>query len=810
MIRTFVMLAVLVVVGPALGTAAEETIIPIPNGGFEEGLEGWSIPDGEGMASLSTEQAATGQHSLKVVDRDPVNGSNATATRVRIEERGVYELRGKVYPVSGSGLGIYVRLRAANGDDAAPADPFQRGLGGSRKQWEPFALTVYVMEAPAYLELWIHSYSHAKVEAYLDDLHFVAFGTESLKPPWEGQYKLRAEDVDRLTPADVVGPDGLVYPNWTKCGVQGGIPDVPVVTRIEDHGGRAGDDADDAGALDAACRAAGEAGGGAVLLGEGTYYLDRPVTVRHNGVVIRGAGADKTRVIFRYAVPESGAAFYSPAPGARVGPGTRIELHCRPKGLEKMSVMLDETLIKTWERGAHSGNTFSMALWARDAIAKVPDGDYTLRGVGEYADGSRAVCELPVVIDSTFRDTAPLPSSRAAITFEGAGWAGPRVPLTRDGKRGDMVLEVEDGSAFAAGDRVLIDGPATARWKALTKNECRGGLYRRYEVIVESVDANTLAVNQPLRIDFPIIDGSYVQVMDPIEGCGIEDLYIEQTEDLWITTVLFSQAWNCWARGVTVRMCGRNPVYGYMAKWCEIRDCVFDDAWFKGGGGTAYAGWEVAWDCLMEGVETFKLRHAPLFQWAASGCVIRKSVFHESDAQWHSGWTNENLMEQCVVESVTGNGGYGYGMWASPPEDTAHGPNGPRNVVYNCDVSSERDGLWMGGMNEGWMILYNRFVVGKGPGVFAKTASFDHTIRGNVFVLKDGTSPMVMLATPDCSGTELTGNVLYGGNGELADGLAEAELGEGNAAMPLQDAARPMPAVPSIYEWQQANVRGGD
>ena len=39
--------------------------------------------------------------------------------------------------------------------------------------------------------------------------------------------------------ADVIGPDGIVYPNWTQCGIEGGIPSVPTRTRIEEHGGRA-------------------------------------------------------------------------------------------------------------------------------------------------------------------------------------------------------------------------------------------------------------------------------------------------------------------------------------------------------------------------------------------------------------------------------------------------------------------------------------------------------------------------------------------------------------------------------------------
>jgi hypothetical protein len=128
-------------------------------------------------------------------------------------------------------------------------------------------------------------------------------------------------------------------------------------------------------------------------------------------------------------------------------------------------------------------------------------------------------------------------------------------------------------------------------------------------------------------------------------------------------------------------------------------------------------------------------------------------------------------------------------------------------VVYNCDVSSPKAGVWMGGMNENWLILYSRFVVEKGPGVFAKTTSFDHIIKGNVFVLKDGSSPMVHLATADCIGTEIIGNILSGGNGQFVAGPGKAEVLKDNRALALQDALRPTPAVPSIYEWQKQSAR---
>jgi len=802
--RTFLWLIALFAATAFSVAAQQEIVLPIPNGGFEQGLKGWQIPEGEGMCTLSDEQAASGKYSLKVVDTHPKNGSDARATRIPIKGAGAFELRGKYYPVSGSGLGIYVRILDKDGRVLNADSSHLRGLGGTDKQWRSFALPLYTSEDAAYLELWIHSYSHAKVEAYLDDFEFVSLGDKGMKPPWEGQYKIRPEQTDRLTPADVVGPDGIVYPNWTKCGVQGGIPEVQAVAKIEDFGGRADDDADDSPALSQACEAAGRKGGGAVLLGAGTYYLDRPVTVRHDNVVIRGQGADKTKLIFRYAVPENGVGFYTPAPGSRVGKNTRLEMHCRPTGLMKMTMMVDEVVVGTWARSTHSGNTFAYARYGRHVLGKLPDGPHTLQGLAEYRDGSKLTGEIPIILDSSFDDRQAVPDSRAAITFAGTGWAGPKLKLAEDGKRGATTLTLESVEGLQPGDCILIDGPATERWKKLTRSACKWGTYRRYEVVVEKIEGHKITINQPLRIEFPAIDGSYVQKIVPIQRCGVEDFYLEQTENLWISSVVFYHGWNCWARGVTVKKCGRFPVYGSMAKWCEIRDCVFDDAWFKGGGGTAYTGWEHSWDCLMENIETFKMRHAPLFQWAASGCVIRKGLFHESDGQWHSGWTNENLIEQCVIESVRGHGGYGFGMWASPPEDTAHGPNGPRNVVYNCDVTSQRQGLWMGGMNENWLILYNRFVVDAGQGVFAKTASFDHIIKSNVFVLKDQKSPMVFLATPDCIGVEVVGNKLYGGNGKFVDGLGKPAVLEANEAFPLGEAPRPEPKVPSIYEWEKA------
>ncbi len=777
-----------------------ETPIAIPNGGFEDGPQGWTFGPEGGMGEISTAQAAAGQHSLKVTDRDGKKGSDISSERLSIPGRGVYILHGQYFAVSGGGLGMYIKFFDAQGQ-ALPPD-YSTGLQGSDPGWQDFSLTAYGPENAATLQLWLHSYDSAKVEGYVDNLSLGY--KKTIAPPWAGQYKLKPEETARLTPADVVGPDGIVYPNWKRTGVRGDIPQVETKATIEQFGGRADDEIDDSAALDAASRSVGEAGGGAVQLSAGTYYLDQPVTIRHSGVVIRGVGADQTKVIFRYRIPDPGAVFFGLKAGDTLGAKTRLLLHCRPQGVEKMRIELGGVVLRDWVRSLHSGNTFECAANPDKALEKLADGEYELKGVGEYADGHKNETALRVRLQKDWVDEKPLPATNSAITFLGQGWDGEKIKLTQDGRRGDLQLEIADASTFKPGDCVYIEGPATERWKKLTTNACRWGIYRTYATVVEKVEGNRLHLEQPLRIDFPLIDESFVRKLAPIYRCGVEDLYLEQTEDLWITTVTFYQAWDCWAKGVRVRKCGRNPVYGSFAKWCTIRDCVFDDAWFKGGGGTAYAGWEKCWDSLTEHLETFKFRHAPLYQWSASGNVIRQSVFHDSDAQWHSGWTNENLFEECVIESVTGNGGYGFGMWASPPEDAAHGPNGPRNVIYNCSVTSPKDGLWMGGMNENWLVLYNRFAVQQGCGITAKTASFDHLIKGNVFVLENSKEPLLKLLSPDCLGVELTDNVLYGGNGQLCMGMTQPALVERNDIRPLdKNAPRPTPAVASIYEWQQ-------
>lgn len=559
-------------------------------------------------------------------------------------------------------------------------------------------------------------------------------GTEAGKPmrvsipPWPSQYKLKPEDRDKLTAADVVGPDGVVYPNWTQVGVQGGIPDVPVAARLDDLGVKPETDISDV--LSNVCNEVGARGGGAVLIGKGVFYLDKRIVIRQNGVVIRGSGRDATRLVFRYSV---------------VNPS-----------------------------------------------AKAPDdpGFFSF-GVG-------------------------------AINFNG-GWGGKagtwkKTTLAADARRGDMTLELKPGSDVRVGDKFVICAwqfPEAAR-SMCSYEWCRMNAYE-----VQAIEGCKVTIRQPLRIDYPM-NKTFLQPIHAVERCGVEDMTIEHTCKLGYHSVSSQFAWNCWVRRVKVVRTGRSGVHFVASKWCEVRDCEFDSS-HDTGGGSAYGGFSKGWDCLVENVVWRNYRHAPVVQFGAQGNVFRNCVSDGSDAQWHAGWSAENLYENCVINSRKPftdppderGGGYGYGMYTTGSSDKSHGPNGPRNVVYNCDVVSPWDGVWGRGASENWLFLHNRFVVGNGPGFAADGGFFDAIVRHNTFVLRDKNWPMLVLETPDCVGFEVIDNTLYGGNGRVVDGAVAPAVEKGNRALPAvtvdRDApgfpSRPVADPPSIYEWQRKQAR---
>lgn len=806
---------------------ANDDFVTIRNAGFEDGFAHWNRAGDGGMSLVMQEAARTGAFGLRVSDESETSGSSLVSERFPVKGGLMYQLRFYSRMISGKGIAVYLRFYK----DGEKIDQHAREVGEA-EEWRPRTLEVVAPEGSDEADIWIHSYNKALVKADFDD--FAVIGREMKEaPPWAPTYKIRPEEKDRLTEADIPGPDGLVYPDWRMAGRRNDASgDLPVLMSAEDFAPRQGENISDL--LREGIRKAREAGGGILQIPEGTFYLDEALVVKGDNTWIRGAGMGKTRLLFREHIPAGTLQWFNWADtGKTAGPDTVLEVRANPRGLRRVALLHNGEVLHEMVRQANAswGNRFALRLDGKLLIEQLGTGEFVLEAVAEYADAPEVRREFPVSL-SEEADAGVSPDHHAAFIFAGRGLYGDPVLLAADAVRGTRVLMLPEGHGLRVGERIALEAPATPRWNALVGNQARWGTYRANQYEVVGVDGERVTLNQPLRIDFPVIDGAFVRRIGVLSGGGVEDFSLEQVrktdttglekeplimwypiEDLWTGGITFNYVWDGMIRNVEIRNAGRNPVYLTKSKFCEIRDCRVDGALFLGNGGTGYAGLERSYDCLIDGLETHGLRHSPNVQWSASGNVIRNGRFFGSDAQWHAGWTSENLFENNRIvlrEEDMANGAYGHAFYASGPDSRIHGPQGPRNVVYGNDVEAPHGGIYMLGGNEAWIIAYNRFVIEKGYAVSGKLKSFDHIIRNNVFLIRSPSDPAILFRSPNCTGIELVDNVFYGPIKTAAGfqgGYGKFLVEKGSRIEPLPADGglppKPEPPVESIYLWQK-------
>ncbi len=118
----------------------------------------------------------------------------------------------------------------------------------------------------------------------------------------EGQDLWRSELYPEDWSPDFEGPEGRFLHDFSYAGYRGGGvqfgQDLPalVIDAVADHGADPSGQSDVSGALQGAIDAAAEAGGAIVFLPAGLYRLDNPVTISASRIVLRGEGAEKTRL----------------------------------------------------------------------------------------------------------------------------------------------------------------------------------------------------------------------------------------------------------------------------------------------------------------------------------------------------------------------------------------------------------------------------------------------------------------------------------------------------------------------------------
>lgn len=664
---------------------------------------------------------------------------------------------------------------------------------------------------------------------------------------WFWDFQLKEEKPRRLLepelfqPGDSLsmrGPDGIFYPDFTRAGVSERRPPKTVFA-ARDFGALPGDDRDDAAGIQKAVDAAAKNGEGIVQLEAGEYWLDGKVYITADRIVIRGAGRGKTRLVSR--PRPSGLQIMNFAPGNRIGGNTRLELYFPWKKCTAVSLLFDGKELGRWEIpaaaeaekfdsteaylksvGFRKDRGFSVSqadpavgrivLQPREYLSKLAAGPcrLTLKTTGYQGEAVQETFNFQVTPAQGYT------KDHSLLHFEGNEFTATasRMPLAADMKRGEVEVELaSDHRLTPECEYIFLNAPVNTEWDRLAHTPLAWGKMRRNAFRILRREGKKLTLADPSRVPFFAAEGAFATAFFPIRFCAAEGFTIEQQgkiqRDFQLNAISFQAAADCEARNLEVIKAGVWPVRFSYVIHCAFTDSVLRGAHFPRSL-LSYAGFEYGTHCLMERIETFDLRHAPLLNWCCSGCVIRDSVFHNSDAQFHSGYCLENLIEQCRIIETTGKfSSYGFAFYSTPFNDGMHGSCGPRNVIYNCDARSRRSSIYLGGNNFQWRIVYNRFLADSGPGIIARLNCRDNIIRGNVFTLKDAAWPLLFNEYLENSGCEFVDNTILGGNGKLLGGVAAEFQQSGNCFLPVNDTApSPSAPVPSLYLWQKEQKAG--
>jgi hypothetical protein len=579
---------------------------------------------------------------------------------------------------------------------------------------------------------------------FLLALLLAASACSSSEAPWPSQYHISPWETDRLTAADVVGPDGIAYPDFTKAGVTGGIPDIKKkdvraeyaifdVTNLA-YGALADDNQPDDQAVAKACAdaLANAAKGGKSILHfpAGTFHLSSPLIINRSNVVIEGAGKERT-VIKIQAGGKSGNALisFTPKGGKDKEPSGWARHHLTaPEGLHRGS--------DNAEFGQSAVSIgYSVGDWVRILPVKAEEGS-TMRmrfskpaNHIEYADPSGHFGRIFIAkINKISNDGRKVFFDR---TFPHDYYAD-EAPQMRKG----AMLEncgVQDMTLETTSPEVAIDPLSLAQ---VAESWVKGVHFLKPANWPYTIDSVVRFEFRDCHFDgtwAPIGSGSraYLPIgtMDVLmSGCRANDMR---------HMPVFQHSMRCVVRAC--RFDGRTvqspQLHGRFPTENLVEQCTFD---FREGKG------QTAWATDISN----SLRHGP------NG---PRNVYYHN-----------------IVKS-----GAGYIRLGGAQENPI--------IAYNQILRTEDSQVM--------------------PGIWASDRTFDAVIIGNIFQVTDS-NPLIVLEDTSCVGWTVKDNVVYGGNRSLWSGDGNVSLSTWNRFKRADTTpAAPTPEAESIFEWQRSNAQ---
>ena len=152
------------------GALAAETVLQLPNAGFEEKAPAWKLNQ---YCRIIPEAAHTGKCGLRIEDDVDTDGASALAPRIDVTAGTTIVVRFWARSItSGSNTGIYIRFVDANGkglNSSKLKNDNITHIMGSATEWREHIAIAKAPANAAQLALWIHSINGSFAKADIDD-----------------------------------------------------------------------------------------------------------------------------------------------------------------------------------------------------------------------------------------------------------------------------------------------------------------------------------------------------------------------------------------------------------------------------------------------------------------------------------------------------------------------------------------------------------------------------------------------------------------------------------------------------------------
>ena len=565
---------------------------------------------------------------------------------------------------------------------------------------------------------------------------------------WPRQYLIDPWETNRLTAADVVGPDGIVYPDWTGVGVTGGIPSVDPVSppagytvyNVTSYGANGGDTANDdtavASALTAALANANSTNKSILYFPAGTYYLNTARTINKSGVVVAGAG--KTNTVIKLNPTTGSGSLFQFQTGATWGGNYLTATTNLVRGSSNVVFTVDP-----------AANGYTNGTWIRIVATDESSSTDTMRS--RYSNPN------------------------AFIEYTDPMWHFGRVFIAK-------ITSINSGAKTVTLDRTFAhdyfpDELPQMRRVSTTLLEFCGLQNLTIETLSNSVAPPLDPVQfqraancwiKGVRIlkarDWPISPNTDSRARFEIRDCDFEGTWANINNGSraylgWGQADMDCLMANCTAQDL------RHMAIFQMASRCVIRNCDFS-------GETVQSPQQHGRFPLENLIEGCTFIYATPRGKTAYAIDPASSLVHGPNGP-------RNVFYNNRIENGSAS-------------MTLGGASENQILVYNR--------LRAAGLNAQIDAL---------PPIWAADRTFDTIVRGNIFDCLPS-SPVINLEDPTCTGWRVSDNLLYNSNGYLWAGPAALEVNDNNrfrtGALPTDNVPEPQPEVASIYLWQKTNA----